>query len=182
MALPRSAPALKKHIAPDAKALTRARKDPRPENYHELRKRVKDHWYHIRLLESLWTGMMSAYEKSLKDLETWLGNDHNLAVLREKIVAEPAFYGKQKDIDLTLDLIDRYQKELRRQIALAGRADLRGEAARVYSPHETPLGHMAPGAANVWKNLPGRVTHVLEIRFDQKRLRKPRGISQARVA
>ena len=64
-------------------ALARVRKNPRPENLHELRKRVKDHWYHIRLLESLWTGVMSAYEKSLKDLETWLGNDHNLVVLRE---------------------------------------------------------------------------------------------------
>jgi len=53
---------------------------------------------------------MSVTEKSLKDLETWLGNDHNLVVLRARIVAEPAFYGKQKDIDLALDLIDRYQK------------------------------------------------------------------------
>jgi len=94
-------------------ALASARKDPQPGNYHELRKRVKDHWYHVRLLESLWTDVMSAYEKSLKDLETRLGNDHNLAVLRERIVAEPAFYGKQADIDLILDLIDAYQKELR---------------------------------------------------------------------
>jgi CHAD domain-containing protein len=104
------------------KALARARKNPRPENYHELRKRVKDHWYHIRLLEGLWTDMMSAYEKSLKDLETWLGNDHNLAVLHERIVAEPAFYGKRKDIDLILGLMDRYQKELRDQsVSLADR-------------------------------------------------------------
>jgi CHAD domain-containing protein len=103
-------------------ALARAREDPRPEHYHELRKRVKDHWYHIRFLESLWTDVMSAYEKSLKDLETWLGNDHNLAVLRERIVAESAFYGQQKDIDLTLDLIDKYQKELRDQsLSLAER-------------------------------------------------------------
>jgi len=103
-------------------ALARVRKDPRPENFHELRKRVKDHWYHLRLLEDLWTRMMSASEKSLKDLETWLGNDHNLAVLRARIVTEPAFYGKQKDIDLTLELIDRYQKELRGQsLSLAER-------------------------------------------------------------
>jgi CHAD domain-containing protein len=104
------------------KALTGVRKDPHPENFHELRKRVKDHWYHIRMLEGLWTEMMVAYEKSLKDLETWLGNDHNLAILRERIVAEPAFFGNQKTVDLTLDLIDRYQKELRDQsLALAER-------------------------------------------------------------
>jgi CHAD domain-containing protein len=103
-------------------ALARVRKDPRPENFHELRKRVKDHWYHLRLLEDLWTSMISASEKSLKDLETWLGNDHNLVVLRDRIVAEPAFYGRQKDIDLTLELIDKYQKELRDQsLSLAER-------------------------------------------------------------
>ncbi len=114
-------------------ALARVRKDPRPENFHELRKRVKDHWYHLRLLEDLWTRMMSATEKSLKDLETWLGNDHNLAVLRTRIVAEPVFYGKQKDVDLTLELIDRYQKELRAQsLSLAERifAEKPGEFSR----------------------------------------------------
>jgi CHAD domain-containing protein len=119
---PAIGPGLEKTYRAGRKALARARKDPHPENFHQLRKRVKDHWYHMRLLEGLWTDMMSAYEKSLKDLETWLGNDHNLAVLRERIVAEPAFYGKDKDIDLILDLMDRRQKELRdRSLSLAKR-------------------------------------------------------------
>jgi CHAD domain-containing protein len=115
-------PGLEKTYRSGRDALKRLRKNPQPESYHELRKRVKDHWYHIRLLESVWTGAMTAYEKSLKDLETWLGNDHNLAVLRERIVAEPAFYGEQKDIDLILDLIGKYQTELRQQsLSLAER-------------------------------------------------------------
>jgi len=96
------------------------RKNPRPENYHEWRKRVKDHWYHVRLLESLWSDVMRAHEKSLKDLESWLGEDHNLVVLREKIVAEPNLYGAQEETDLVLDLIDKYQKELRDNSLLLG--------------------------------------------------------------
>jgi CHAD domain-containing protein len=95
------------------RAMVRARKDPRPENFHEWRKAVKDHWYHVRLLESLWSDVMRAHEKSLKDLESWLGEDHNLVVLRERIVADPDSYGGQKETDLVLDLIDKYQKELR---------------------------------------------------------------------
>jgi CHAD domain-containing protein len=115
-------PGLKKTYRAGRQALKSVREDPRPESYHELRKLVKDHWYHIRLLESVWTGAMTAYEKSLKDLETWLGNDHNFAVLRERIVAEPAFYGEKKDIDLILDLIGKYQNELRLQsVSLAER-------------------------------------------------------------
>ncbi len=103
-------------------ALERVRKDPHPENFHQLRKRVKDYWYHVRLLENLWTDVMTTYEKTLKDLETWLGEDHNLAVLRERIAAEPAFYGSQKDIELLNELIGRYQTELRQQsLSLAER-------------------------------------------------------------
>jgi CHAD domain-containing protein len=115
-------PGLERTYRAGRAALKRVRENPGPESYHDLRKRVKDHWYHIRLLESVWTGAMTPYEKSLKELETWLGNDHNLAVLRDRIVAEPAFYGEQKDIDLMLELIRKYQKELREQsLSLAER-------------------------------------------------------------
>ncbi len=104
------------------KALKLVHKEPSADNFHQMRKRVKDHWYHVRLLENLWTDMMSAYEKSLKDLETWLGDDHNLAVLRDRVMAEPAFYGKPKDIELLLELIEKQQKELRdKSLALAER-------------------------------------------------------------
>jgi CHAD domain-containing protein len=127
----------------------RARNDPRPENYHELRKRVKDHWYHIRLLEDLWTDMMSAYEKSLKDLETWLGNDHNLVVLRGRIVAEPAFYGTEKDIDLILDLIDRYQNELRdKSLSLA---------ERIYEKKPRELTRQMKHLWETWRHDPKRL-------------------------
>jgi CHAD domain-containing protein len=113
---------LEKTYRDGRKALARARKEPAKDNYHELRKRVKDQWYHIRLLECLWTEMMVAYEKSLKEVETWLGDDHNLAVLAETIAAEPAFYGAAKDTALTLGLISSYQEELRTQaLALAER-------------------------------------------------------------
>jgi CHAD domain-containing protein len=119
---PALSPGLEKTYRAGRSALARVRKDPRPDDYHELRKRVKDHWYHIRLLENLWTSVMTAYEKSLKDLETWLGDDHNLAVLRERVVADPGLYGEQKDIDLILDLIDKYQGELRgKSLSLAER-------------------------------------------------------------
>jgi CHAD domain-containing protein len=115
-------PGLEETFRAGRKALARAGKDPRAENFHELRKRVKDHWYHMRLLEGLWTGVMNAYEKSLKDLETWLGDDHNLAVLRDAIVADPALYGRPEDIELTLGLVGKSQKKLRhKSLSLARR-------------------------------------------------------------
>ncbi len=74
---------------------------------------MKDHWYHVRLLNSLWTNLMQAREKSLHDLETWLGDDHNLVVIREAVVAEPNSFGASSGLERLLDAIDNYEKELR---------------------------------------------------------------------
>jgi CHAD domain-containing protein len=95
------------------KARARVRKHPTPANYHEWRKRVKDHWYHVRLLEKYWSGAMESYEKSLKELENWLGEDHNLVVLQETVVATPALFGKELEIALFQKLIDQYHEKLR---------------------------------------------------------------------
>jgi CHAD domain-containing protein len=119
-------PGLKQTYRRGRRALARARKDPRPENYHELRKRVKDLWYHIRLI-----GIEKEHEKQLKDLETWLGEDHNLVLLKAGIAASPASYGNAEDTDLVLSLIDRYQKKLRDD-ALASAACLYKEKPREY--------------------------------------------------
>ncbi len=103
------------------KALIRAQKCPRPENYHEWRKRVKDHWYHARLLENLWNDIVQAYEKSLDDIQAWLGDDHNLVLLRAKIVAEADTYGNDQELSPLLKLVDKYQKDLRAASVSLGR-------------------------------------------------------------
>jgi CHAD domain-containing protein len=100
------------------KAMSRAKKNPLHENCHEWRKRVKDNWYQIRLLEDLWTDVMQtdaiqADAKSLKDLETWLGDDHNLVVLHSQLTDSPEAFGKGGDLKILAGLIGKYQKELR---------------------------------------------------------------------
>ncbi|MGA2590057.1 MAG: CHAD domain-containing protein [Bryobacteraceae bacterium] len=110
---PAIAPGLEETYRRGRNAMAAVRKRSSAENYHEWRKRVKDHWYHFRLLESLWTDAMQAYEKSLKDLETCLGEDHNLVILREKVLADPAFYGSDEEVGLLAGLIGQYHKELR---------------------------------------------------------------------
>jgi CHAD domain-containing protein len=114
------APGLRTTFRRGRKVMAAAQKDPRPENYHEWRKRVKDHWYHVRLLENVWTEVMQAHEASLKNLETWLGDDHNLVVLREELGSKPEDYGDQKDIELFLTLAGEYQKELREKAMSLG--------------------------------------------------------------
>ena len=107
------APGLEKTYRRSRNAMEPLPSYARPDNYHKWRRCSKYHRYHIQLLQSVWAEMMQAYASSLKDLDTWLGNDHNLVVLRDRIVAEPEFYGKEREIDLLLSLIDKYEKLLR---------------------------------------------------------------------
>jgi len=67
------------------KALALARKSSRIEDFHEWRKRVKDHWYQVRLLDRVWKDVMSGYEQSLKELEDALGEDINLSLLENQV-------------------------------------------------------------------------------------------------
>jgi CHAD domain-containing protein len=60
-----------------------ARELPSPENMHEWRKRVKDLWYHLSLLEGSWPQVMSALADEAHALSDRLGDDHDLAVLME---------------------------------------------------------------------------------------------------
>jgi len=55
------------------------------QHLHDWRKRVKDHWYHVRLLSGLWPDVMTSFESKLNELETKLGDHHNLQVLKERI-------------------------------------------------------------------------------------------------
>ena len=107
------APGLELTYRAGRKALAQVKKDPTPENYHYFRRRVKDHWYHVRLLESVWTEVMQAHEASLKKLETWLGDDHNLVVLCQQLHTEPEKFGDGNTAQLFTSLAEQYQKELR---------------------------------------------------------------------
>ncbi len=63
------------------KAFSQAYRDPRTEKFHQFRKRAKDLRYQLALFSELWPGVFESYSESAKDLEQYLGEDHNLAVL-----------------------------------------------------------------------------------------------------
>jgi len=58
-----------------------------PEQLHDWRKRVKDHWYHAQLLRHVWPELMKAYGDVLSDLSHALGDHHDLHVLRGMVSA-----------------------------------------------------------------------------------------------
>ncbi len=68
---------------------TVVRGDSSVERLHEWRKRVKDLWYHQRLLRDAWPAVLKAHAAAAHRLADVLGDDHDLAVLAETLVASP---------------------------------------------------------------------------------------------
>lgn len=113
-------PGLKKTFRSGKKAFRGLNKHASREKFHEWRKRVKDHWYHVRLMENLWTDVMKGYEQSLKELEDALGDDLNLAILRDHILSASGLQGEGHAVDRVVKAIDESRKELRKRALAIG--------------------------------------------------------------
>jgi CHAD domain-containing protein len=70
-------------------ALAEVERERSVEALHEWRKRVKDLWYHQRLLRNAWNAPLKALAQESHRLADLLGDDHDLAVLAEKAADWP---------------------------------------------------------------------------------------------
>jgi len=77
-------PGVKGSFRKGRKALAQYRETGDRVDLHEWRKRVKDHWYHVRLLEKIAGDGIKDYERSLKELEDALGEYLNLSLLKQR--------------------------------------------------------------------------------------------------
>jgi CHAD domain-containing protein len=106
-------PGLRQTYRRGRKARVQAYRHSTPEHFHEWRKGVKHHWYHVRLLQQTWPDVMQGYGKALKTLAELLGDDHDLTVFRQTLSAEPEAFGTDADIQVLLGLSEQRQTELR---------------------------------------------------------------------
>jgi CHAD domain-containing protein len=95
-----------------------------PEDLHEWRKRVKEHWYHVQLLRNVWPPVMKAYAGALENLSRALGDHHDLHVLRERLgprfrVVNAAIATRQRALEAEARQIGRrvYAEETSRWLA-----------------------------------------------------------------
>ncbi|MBV9166914.1 MAG: CHAD domain-containing protein [Solirubrobacterales bacterium] len=85
-------------------AFARARRGGSMEDLHEWRKRVKDLWHHQRLLAPVGGPGVQGEAKDAHRLSDLLGDDHDLALLRQELTR-----GKMAvpvDLDAVVELID----------------------------------------------------------------------------
>jgi CHAD domain-containing protein len=100
------------------RAFMRAQADPTTESLHDWRKRAKDHWYHLRLLQPVAPGTIKGQAKDAHLLSDVLGDDHDLALLRERLLeAGPAL---PVDLDPVIALLDHRRGQLQAEAMWLG--------------------------------------------------------------
>ncbi|HJZ82063.1 MAG TPA: CHAD domain-containing protein [Pyrinomonadaceae bacterium] len=99
--------------------------------FHEWRKDAKYLWYHIELLRELWPGQLKKFSKQIKRLVGYLSDDHDLALLRKRALAESEQEQDGHEYEALLALIDKRRAELQTQACFLGQR-LYAESAAAY--------------------------------------------------
>lgn len=94
------------------RAAERARKGRDDETLHEWRKRVKYHWYHMRLLRDAWKPVLKARVDAADELADLLGHDHDLAVFQHTLASASSNFGETAEPAALLGLAHRRRAEL----------------------------------------------------------------------
>ena len=127
-------PGLKKTYKRGRKAMGRAYDEPSVEAFHDWRKRTKYLRYQLRLLRPGWPKLLKAQDRAVKELQSLLGDDHDLAVLEgllNRLRKDAPASGAEYEAERVLRAEMRRQSDLLRQRA-------RGLGEMVYA--ERPKG------------------------------------------
>jgi len=135
------APGLEANFRKAREAMLEAQSRPTVHRYLKWRGLVKNHWFHVRLLESHCGHRLVADERRLEALDGLLGEYHNLALLRE--VLDHHGYVSRAQTARCLRAISAYQRLLRQHAQPLG--------ATIY--RETPRGFVRR-VKHLWKESP----------------------------
>jgi CHAD domain-containing protein len=102
---------LKRSYGRGRKRFADTKDDPSAENVHEWRKRVKDLWYHLRIVQDTRPDKLKTVRDQAHDLSDLLGDHHDLAVLREDAEGRAGLL-RRETLDRLGELIEQRQAEL----------------------------------------------------------------------
>jgi hypothetical protein len=89
--------------------------------FHEWRKHVKYHWFHLRLLEHAWRSVLDQQAGAAKDLSEILGQEHDLTVLLHVVREDPESFASARTIERFVALAEERRLRLRRRALPIGR-------------------------------------------------------------
>jgi CHAD domain-containing protein len=105
-------PGLRRAYRRGRKCLGAVEEDGSVTNLHELRKRVKDLWYQLRLIRDADKDMLGDLADHAHDLSDHLGDDHDLALLRETVQRRRVAFSDPSEKHHLIEEIDHRRGEL----------------------------------------------------------------------
>jgi len=105
-------PGVKRVYKQGRQSFAKAFEQPSVENFHQWRKHVKCLWYQIRVLKPIWPMMMDRLADALKTLGEYLSDDHDLALLRQRVLEGVERSDDRTDLEALVALIDQRRGEL----------------------------------------------------------------------
>lgn len=113
----------------EAQAHAAAQAEPADEVLHEWRKRVKDLWHQLQVLQPIRPRVLEKLADQAHALGGDLGDDHNLAVLKGLFRDEPEWFTDVAAVEQVLPLLERRRAELQRSAFERGEQFYREPAA-----------------------------------------------------
>jgi len=114
-------PGLRRTYRAGQRALALAAEDASVSNLHEWRKQARHLRGQLQLLEAAWTGSEKELGDQAQTLSQLLGDDHDLAILRDTLATDPLAYGGHRILKRLFAVIARRRQELERQAFAVGR-------------------------------------------------------------
>lgn len=102
-------------------AFAMAQENPSEDNLHEWRKQVKYLWHQLQVLQPLQPALIKTLADQAHALADALGDDHDLAVLHQKLLAEPDRFPDRATVNALAGFIGLRRAELQAQAEALGR-------------------------------------------------------------
>jgi CHAD domain-containing protein len=103
------------------KAFATAQEHSSEDNLHEWRKQVKYLWHQLQVLQPLQPALIKGLATQAHALADALGDGHDLAVLHQKLVAEPNRFPDRATVNALTGLIGHRRAELQERAEALGR-------------------------------------------------------------
>jgi CHAD domain-containing protein len=132
------------------RALSVAMESPSVVNLHEWRKQNKYLWHQLQLIEPMWIAREKELGNQFHQLSRTLGEDHDLAVLKQTFAVDPLAYGGHRFLKEIFVLIDSSRGEYERAAFTLGR-QLYKESPNLFTNR----------IASDWKSLPEETKRLI---------------------
>ncbi len=124
------------------KGFAEALDEPTAANLHEWRKQVKYLWYQVRLLRGIWPPLLKSLAEELRELAEELGEDHDLAMLRDALAGLMA--DDTAELEMMVKVIEKRRAKLQERAMMHG--------SRIFAERPKAFAGRLEGYWSAWRN------------------------------